>query len=254
MNESRARIERIRRINKRSMYLEIAVEDKQIKQIKPGEALLVRFVEEDTLIETWSPYLREQWWVAGVTAEGLLLIERPFSHHYRPQQVLSVLAPLGQAYRFRKTLRNVLLIAYDSLPIPLTIMLSQLLHNRISVTLVLLGSARDYETTHLSPEIEVIRGEETFAWQEQVMTLGWADMIFAVVSQDDELAHFAEIFRVLKEKRNEIPPHYVFGVFQQALPCGVGACGACLVRVKNELMPICTAGPAFDLTEVKLPL
>jgi hypothetical protein len=253
MNESRAIIERIRRINAHYQYLELAIADEAIRKIRPGESLLVRLSDPEADNDAWHPYLREQWWPAGLTPTGLLLIERPHSESYSPQQVISVLGPIGQPYRFRKSLRNVLLIAYDTAPTPLTIMIGQLMNNKISVTLVLLGSARNYETQHIPPEVEILRGESGLVWPEQVMTLGWADQIFVVVRQDDELFRFGEVMRRVKELRNDVPANYIFGVFQPWLPCGVGACAACLLRVSDVLVPACTKGPTFDLTTVQLP-
>ena len=86
------------------------------------------------------------------------------------------------------------------------------------------------------------------------MTLGWADQIFVVAHQDDELLRFGEVMRMVKERRNDIPESYIFGVFQPLLPCGIGACSACLLKVGKDLVPACTKGPTFDLTQVKLPM
>lgn len=254
MNESRAIIQRVGKRNKQAQYVDIAVQDEALFSIHPGESLLVRFTSDDPENDDWHPYLREQWWVQGFTKDGLLRVELPVSHRYQPQQVISILGPVGLPYRFRKSLRNVLLIAYDTHPTPLTAMISQLLGNNISVTLVLLGVARQYETPHLPAEIEVIRGEDGLNWQDMVMTLGWADQIFVVAAQDDELMRFAEVYRLVQEKRIDIPKNYIFGVFQPLLPCGVGACAACMLRVDGDLIPACSKGPAFDLTRVKLPL
>ncbi|MCA9912472.1 MAG: hypothetical protein KC496_03960, partial [Anaerolineae bacterium] len=225
MNESRAIVERVSRINAHYQHVELAVDDPALRAIKPGESLLVHLGDPDEEREQWDPYLREQWWPAGVTNKNLLLIERPLDSRYRPQQVISVLGPVGQPYRFRKSLRNVLLIAYDTEPIPLTCMIRALLNNDISVTLVLLGRALQYDTNHLPELVEVIHGDEIgVSWPEMVMTLGWADQIFVAAAQDDELLHFAEVLRVTKEMRIEVPKNYIFGVFQPTLPCGVGAC------------------------------
>jgi hypothetical protein len=253
MQESRGIIERIRRINQHYQYVEVAVENEALHKLKPGESLLIRFLDDDSTQQHWDPYLREQWWPAGNNASGALIVELPYHRRYQPGQVLSVLGPVGQAYRFRKSLRNVLLLAYDSPPLPLTAMISQLLHHSIAVTMVLLGSARQYPTEHLPPEIEVIQGENGLVWADQIMTLGWADQIFVVVGQDDEQNRFAQVMRMIEEKRIEVPANYLFGVFQPPLPCGTGGCSACLVRSEGELVAVCTRGPAFDLTKVQLP-
>jgi len=254
MNESIGVIERVRRINPKYQYLEVGIEDDSLRKLKPGESLLARPIDpDDDTVEHWDPYLREQWWPAGFTAEGLLLVERPYSKKYHPQMAYHVLGPVGQPYRFRKSLRNVLLVAYDTAPLPLTIMIGQLLHNNVSVTVVLLGEAQAYDTKHLSPEVEVKRGTDKLEWADQVMTLGWADQMFVVVKQDDEMMRFAEFLRKVEFLRNDVPKHYIFGVFQPLLPCGVGACGACMLRIDGHLEPSCTKGPMFDLTQINLP-
>lgn len=254
MNESVALIERITYLNADYQALEVRIEDPALQKLRPGESLLVRFTDpDDPDVDHWDPYLREQWWPSGYTRNGLLLIERPFTHKYRAQQQVSVIGPIGQPYRFRKSLRNVLLVAYDTAPLPLTIMIKQLLHNKISVTLVLLGEAQNYKTTHIAPEVEVIHGDDSLQWADQVMTLGWADQIFVVVKQDDELMRFGEFMRRVNDLRNAVPKNYIFGVFQPLLPCGVGACGACMMRFDGDLVTSCTKGPTFDLTQVKLP-
>jgi hypothetical protein len=253
MQESRGIIERVRRINQHYQYVELAIEQEPLQKLKPGESLLVRFLDPDRPEEQWYPYLREQWWPSGNNANGSLVVELPFDKRYQPGQVVSVLGPVGQPFRFRKSLRNVLLLAYDTPPLPLTAMISQLLHNGIAVTMVLLGTARQYPTEHLPPEIEVVQGEDDLVWSDQVMTLGWADQIFVVVGQDDEQNRFASVVRMIEQKRVEVLPNYLFGVFQPPLVCGTGGCSACLVRMEGELTAVCTKGPAFDLTKVQLP-
>lgn len=254
MHESRAFVEKIGYYNPDYQYLEVAIQDESLRKIKPGESLLVRLLDRDNPEDDhWNPYLREQWWPSGFTPSGLLLVERPFSHKYYPQQEVSVIGPIGQPYRFRKSLRNVLLVAYDTPPLPLTIMIQQLILNKISVTLVLIGEARNYGTSHISHEVEVIHGNSKLEWAEQVMTLGWADQIFVVVKQDDELGRFSQFIARVETLRNTIPKNYIFGVFQPLMPCGVGACGACLMRIDGQLVPSCTKGPTFDLTQVNLP-
>ena len=49
-------------------------------------------------------------------------------------------------------------------------------------------------------------------------------------------------------KRELKYPPNIIGLFQPPLPCGVGACQACLIRRDGEEVPTCLEGPAFDLT------
>ena len=258
MKDTQAIIERVRRINADVQHLELAVDD-SLTKIKPGQSLLVRVApfNPNFADEIWHPYLREQWYPVNMV-NNKLLIERPTEIRYEPGQIVNAMGLIGQPIRFRKSARTVLLIAYNTPPTALLMTIPWLLGNKIAVTLVLLGSATDYGTQHLPPEIEVIRGsagtqEETLVWPNQVLTAGWADQVLVVVSKDDELLRFGELMARLKELRNDVPPNYIFGVFQPWLPCGVGACAACLLRVGDELQAACSKGPSFDLTTVQLP-
>jgi hypothetical protein len=255
MEETQAIIERVRRINTHYQHLDLAV-DKSLSNIKPGQSLLARASLR------WDPYLREHLWPVGV-GSNRLVIECPGDVHYEPGQVISVLGPVGQPYRFRRNLRNVLLLAYDTAPTPLLMITPMLLANKVSVALVLLGSATRYTTQHLPPELEVIIPEKTsqtgggkfdhLEWKNSVLTIGWADQVFAVASQNDELYRFRELLEFFGEKRAEIPENYLFGVFRSTQPCGVGACQACMLKMKaknRETALICMDGPAFDLTTV----
>lgn len=255
MNDTHAVIRRIRRINSRYQQLDLTVGAAALKALKPGQTLLARLLDADESEGqvSWDPYLREQWWPLGYTSENVLVVERPFSHRYQPNQTVQLLGPIGKPFRFRQNIRNILLLAHNTDPSPLTAMIGQVLHHGVSVTLVLLGAATAYQTDHLPAEVEVIKSGDALEWPDMVMTLGWADQIFTAVAADDELGHFRAIMQLVSEKRASVPPQYIFGVFQPMQPCGVGACGACMLRVKKDIVPVCTQGPAFDLTQVSLP-
>lgn len=244
MIESAAIIERTRQVNAGFQRIELAV-DEALLQIKPGQTLLAR------LNDRWDPYLREHWWPVGLRGEKLI-VERPISETYQPGQTVNLIGLVGQPYRFRRTLRNVLLIAYDTPPIPLLMTIPWLLGNQISVTLVLLASARDYDTQHLPPEVEIVQGEDDLSWANQVMTVGWADQVFVTVSPDDELGRFREIVEQFQARRADIQQNYLFGVFRPKLPCGTGACHACMLPLRKASPLVCVDGPAFDLMQVNL--
>lgn len=244
MKETQAIIERVRRVNDTHQHLYLAV-DPSLNTLLPGQSVLAR------LSESWHPYLREHWWPVGV-GSGKLVVERPVNLRYEPGQVVQLLGIVGQPYRFRRTLRNVLLIASDTEPTPLLMPVASLLSNNTSVTLVLLGNARDYGTAHLPPEVEIIHGDDSLNWPNRVTTVGWADQVLAAVSPGDELNGFSRLMTVFRELRAEIPTNYLFGVFRPLLPCGVGACCACMVRLKGSVALACTEGPALDLTQVML--
>lgn len=250
MKETQALIERVRRINETHQHLHVTVEP-ALSNLKPGQSLLAR------LNEDWDPYLREHWWPVA-QQKNTLIIERPGDLRYEPGSVVNLIGAIGQPFRFRRTLRSVLLMAYCSEPTPLLMTIPGLLANRVNVTLLLIGV--DYDTHHLPAEVEVIRGDlgegapqEKINWPNRVTTIGWADQVFVTVSKHDEMAAFREIWGLFAALRADIPANYLFGVFRPLLPCGVGACSACSIKLRgSDTVLMCTEGPAVDLT--RLPL
>jgi NAD(P)H-flavin reductase len=252
MKDSLARIERVMRVNSTRFNLDVAVQDETLKQIRAGQSLLARFGNRSDEAQSWAPYLRERWWPLGVVDRGVLRVEVPASRRYEPGQLVQLLGPVGQPYRFRRKLESVLLIACDADPVPLLVMTPNLLKNNVNVSLLLTGDARAYETRHLAPEIEVLRAPDVVEWGEYVKVLGHADQIFVTVRQDDEVLHFAAILEMCRERLKNLDENRLFGIFQTMLLCGVGACDACAVRTRQGVRPICVDGPAFDLMTVRL--
>lgn len=250
-------------------HLELSFTDNYFLNIKPGQSLLVRV--NDAL----SPYLSQQWWPVMVKRGDKVVVERPLTEYYEVPSTVAVLGLVGQPFRFRGAgmLRNVLLVAYDTQPTSLLMTIPWLLGNKISVTLVLLGSAMSFDTKNLPAEVEIELGdpivetggerqpgvvfeqdENEFIWRNQVMTLGWADQVFVAVGGHDEAERFNKVLERFRQLRQDIPRNYLFGVFQPTLPCGTGACQACMLRTVqgSGTALVCTEGPAFDLTQVIL--
>lgn len=244
MKETQAIIERVKRVSDTHQHLHLSI-DPSLSGLLPGQSVLAR------LGDGWDPYLREQWWPVAI-GNNRLVVERPVAIRYEPGQVVDLLGIVGQPFRFRRTLRNVLLVAYQTDPTPLMMPIPSLIANHVAVTLLLLGSAAQYATPHLPAEVEVIQGDADFNWPNRVTTIGWADQVFVTVGHGDELINFGHIWRIFSELRAEIPENYLFGVFQPVLPCGVGACTACMLRMKGSMSLVCADGPAIDLTEVVL--
>jgi len=250
MKETHALIERVRRISETHQQLSVTV-DPSLSDIKPGQSVLARLTDD------WNPYLREQWWPVA-HQKNTLIVERPVTVRYEPGTVVSLIGAVGQPFRFRRTLRAVLLIAYDSDPAPLMLTIPALLANNVGVTLILLGT--EYGTQHLPPEVEVIQGEvgegapqDKLDWSNRVTTIGWADQVFVTVPQEDEISYFREIWGLFSELRADIPANYLFGIFRPPLPCGVGACSSCLVRLSGRgTAYMCKDGPAVDLSKMSL--
>lgn len=244
MREAQAIIERTVRLNEHYQHLHLTVENFGA-DIKPGQWLLARRVSD-----SWDPYLREAWWPVGLKQDEII-VERPGSMSYEPGQVVSLLGAVGQPFRYKRTLRNVLLIADDTAPTPLIMSIPLLLSNRVSVTMVLAGAANQYPTNKLPPELEIIHADDNMTWPNMVMTVGWADQVFVVVKGDDEMRRMGRVWERFSGLRASIDKQYLFGVMQPAQPCGVGACGACLMPLREgETCTLCTQGPAVDLTNI----
>ena len=251
MRETQAIVERIKRVNRGYEPLELAV-DRSLSSLLPGQALLVRRISKDYEAENWHPYLRELWFPVDILASNMLVLEQPAREQFLPGQLLSILGPIGKPLRFRQKLRNLLLIAYETPPTPLLLMLPPLLAQGTSITLVAMGAARDYDCAHLPEEVEIIQANDDHSWQDMVMTVGWADQAFVLVGAGLELTRFAEVMRLIRARRQDVPANTIFGFFQRQLPCGVGACQACMLPIRGAAKLQCLDGPAFDLTQLRL--
>ncbi len=251
MKETQAYIERIKRVNRGHQRLELAV-DQSLSAMLAGQAMLVRRIDKDYDSEQWDPYLRELWFPVEIQARNIVIVERPARAQFLPGQLLSIIGPVGKPFRFRHNLRNILLIAYHTTPAALLLMLPPLLAKQVGVTLVLMGSARQYETGHLSEEVEVIQADDDLTWPDMVMTLGWADQVFVVVGPGDEWGYYREILRLMRERQADMPTNYAFAVAQREMPCGVGACHACALNLRGAPKLPCVDGAAFDLTDLPL--
>lgn len=244
MKQTSALIERVKQVSSTHQHLTLTV-DSSLSQLKPGQSLLARPPGSAALV-------REVWWPVGAV-KNRVTVERPLRERHEPGTAVDVIGAVGKPLRFRRTLRNVLLIAHQAEPTPLMLMIPFVLGLKSSITLVLLGSAAQYDTDHLPPEVEVVTGDADFNFPDRVTTIGWADQTFALVDALDEHVAFTRLLEVFRSLRAEVPSNYLFGVFHPPLPCGVGACGACMIRGKgNAVMLACADGPAFDLTEVAL--
>jgi hypothetical protein len=60
------------------------------------------------------------------------------------------------------------------------------------------------------------------------------------------------LWQACRDARHAVPEGFLHGVFDLPLPCGIGACMACMVRGKRDHRLVCIDGAAFDLAQVKL--
>ena len=244
MQEAQAIIERVRRVSATVQRLDIAV-DKAHRSIGAGQLFLARSTA------SLDPYLREPW--TPVHRNGsTLTVERPAGQVYTPGQIVSLIGPVGRPLPLRENIRTLLLIANESTPAALLMLAENALAKGAAVTLALIGAAMHYPLEALPQEMEVIRGDERGQWPDQPDTLRWAEQVFAVAPPPFDLPYYGLLLASLREVRVEVAASVAFGLFQPPLPCGVGACQACLIRRGGEEVPACTEGMAFDLTTLHL--
>lgn len=245
MRETQALIERLRRVSADLVQIDLAVEP-SLAQLRPGQGLFVR----PSLVTGWDPYLRALLTPIDVQP-GRIVAEILAGHPYTPGTVLSVLSPVGRPIPIRGGIRRMLMIAEDTFPTPLLLQARTLISGGVEVTLVLGGTARRYPLELLPPEVEVLHGEEDWAWPDRVETLEWADQVLIVAAPHAQMNAYARLYQTLSQLRHQaIPDGFVLGLFTPRLACAAGVCGACLIPAGEELHA-CLEGPAVDLKHVR---
>lgn len=245
MAHGQAIIERIKRVSAGVQRLELAV-DSAHGAVSGGQFFLVRTTA------TYEPYLREAWLPVAVR-EGVVIVERPTRYQYTPNQVVDILGPIGKPFPLRDSARTLLLIAYEATPAIFLLMAQSALARRVAITLVLIGQARHYPLEALPSAFEVTRADHYETWRERESQLTWADQVFIAAPPSYDIPAYLRLREDAERIRHALSENWLYGVFQPPMPCGVGACQACLVRLQGgEEVPACTEGMAFDLTRVNL--
>jgi dihydroorotate dehydrogenase electron transfer subunit len=245
MQESQAIIERVRRVAPTVLRLEVAVH-RAHGAIGGGQLLLARVAEQ------YDPYLREMWQPIARRSETQLIIERPAVRDYTPGATVSLIGPVGKPIPLREGGRALLLVAAEASPTALLFLANAALAKGAAVALVLIGAAGRYPLEALPQEIEVHRVGDYATWPERDRMLTWADQVVATAPPPLDTPIYVRLAEDLKRIRLQPPPELATALFQMPMPCGVGACQACLVRIGGEDVPACTDGPGFNLFSVKL--
>ena len=245
MQESEAIIERVWQVGPGVHRLEVAVEP-ALADLKPGQSLLAHTGDG------WEPYLRDHWIPVGVEP-GLLTIEISSDIHYSPGQIVSLLGPVGEEFPWiAGGSKHLLLIAQDTPATPLMMLAQQAIENMAEVALVLLGTSSEYPYAGIPAAVEVVTGEADNSWPDDVVMIEWAHQIFAAVGDSFWHDQMSSLFHKVSGVKKKVAVNTLYGVFTLPLPCGTGACGACMIRCKTTAKLTCTQGPALDLTEVQL--
>lgn len=165
-------------------------------------------------------------------------------------QTLNLLGPFGQGFTIQPHSRNLLLLS-DASRAPLLFGLSDtMLDSGGRVTLLVYGAAEAVETLTplLSIPVEVRPAPTDELWNEQLAELvPWADQICAALPN----AQFPAVADLIRRRRFRVDNSFAQALFEADLLCGVGACLACVVPVRNgSYTRACVHGPVMALLEM----
>ena len=221
----------------------------------PGQFFLLRAGSE------WSPYLRQPLFPAAIEPHTILLWGIPAwdpSLGWLARQpdgtALDLLGPIGKGFSVHPHQKHLLLVAQASKLAALLALVNPHLNRQGSVGLLLEASSEaDLLPSGLLPpavEYYTVTQDGSRGQIEGLLdrALPWADTVCAAGS--------ASFLRRLKEQLR----HVRFGIqsgFVQVLapvplPCGSGACLACLVEGSRGWHRACVRGPVFDIVELSL--
>lgn len=240
MLEAQAIIERVRGVSASVQRLDLSV-DRAHAEVNAGEIFLARSVE------SLDPFLREPW-IPVQKAQTTVTVEIPTGKTYWPGQVVSLLGPVGRPFPLRETSRRLLLIAVDAMPSALLLCAQAAIERKDAVVLVLVGAARQYPREALPAELEILSAESILTWEHGGPTLKWAQQTIAVAAPPFSTERYTDLLSLAQTTMIGIAEQFIYGLYQPPLPCGVGACSACLTRCGSHDIAVCTEGFALDLT------
>lgn len=165
-------------------------------------------------------------------------------------QVINLLGPLGQGFTLQPNNRNLLLLT-DAERAPLLFGLSDAMLDRGGrVTLLVRGAVEAISTlTPLLPiPVEVRQATTDVAWTQQIAELTpWADQICVALPQ----SQLTTVAGLIRQHRFRVDASFAQVLVEADLLCGVGACLACVVPVKDAgYTRACVHGPVMALMEI----
>lgn len=197
------------------------------RDLQPGQPLLAFPVHEP------SGALRTTLYPSELTASGFRC-SVPGSPRWEPGDRLDMWGPLGSGFGPPKRARRWLLMALESGLEVLFPLLERGLAAGTSISV--LGSP----ARALPPEIEVI--------QEPQEALAWSDYLALAVGR----SAISNIRPSLSLDPGLQPGCPAEILIVDEFPCGIGACGACPVRVSAGWRWACTDGPVFSFDDLQI--
>ncbi len=231
---------------------------RELLACRPGQFLMLRCGP------AWNPYLRRALfpvelredslalWIDSLADEGLAWLSRR-----KLGDSLDLIGPLGKGFSIQPQQRRLLLVAEAAHVSPLLALMQLQLARQGGVVLLLQGQTVTdlLPPGALPPSVEYYTatadgsaGDADALGALLVSTLLWADALAAAGSTG--------FLRRLQRRLEEVRPQPYRGFAQAVapvpLPCGAGACLACLVDTGRGYHRACQRGPVFDLAELAL--
>lgn len=234
-----------------------------------GRFFLARCVDGSPLDRAWDPYLRRVLRPVAYAVQAgaplytlLVPADEDPGHRWlaarRPGDAVDLLGPAGGGFALEPRTRALLLVAdLDTAPLLFPLM-HEMLDRGGRVTLLLRtpGDAHDAAIPldlllqSLPLAIEA-RAEPTTAFLNVLADLAsWADSLCMVLESCDP-ATYSNVSRILRATRLRLDPGFAQVLWPGPLPCGIGACLACLVPLAGGgFTRACVHGPVMDLTKI----
>lgn len=226
-----------------------------------GRFFLARAEAGDEATRAWDHYLRALLYPIqierGETAMRVSLAPAqpyaPAAQWLRarlPGYTMDLLGPLGNGFRLHAPSRTLLLVG-DALRVPLLLPLTTGMLDRAGRVSILVRAEADDDLTPildlLPLAVEMQRVEPRRFVAAVGDTCGWADQV-ALCAGDVDVASLAHEIR---RRRYRLEDGYAQALVITPMPCGCGACLACLVSLgRGGFTRACVHGPVFDLNRL----
>ncbi|MCD6289648.1 MAG: hypothetical protein J7M34_04025 [Anaerolineae bacterium] len=224
----------------------------------PGQFFLVRCTPN---WDIWDPYLRRPLlpaliapqhialWLSDATDRGQMwLMAQPKGTR------LDMLGPAGHGFELPPSPGHVLILARDEGIGPVWPVMQQALAAGHQVTLALGVKRSNWIVPPALVPVEVeyrlATGDAGPGGPSDVFALldgleGWPDQVYAAVPPDD----WPRLRAWIERWRPSVEPGFVQVLVASDFICGIGACRACTVELRNgRYARACVHGPVMDLT------
>lgn len=226
----------------------------------PGQFFLARCEAAPPDRLTWNPYLRRALFPTRIERDGsgwrvTFLLEDAHDEGYAwlasriEGEQVDLLGPFGKGFALQTQTRSILLAGEASTAPLLYPLMETMLDRGGRVALLLRGEDGDASAilSDLPYAVEArSEGVATFgdALAEMVR---WADQLALALPGHD----YAQISRLIRQARMRPTATFAQALVRTPLPCGVGACLACVTPLANgRHTRACLHGPVFNLLEL----